>query len=263
MSAVELFRYEGAHLRTVLVESEPWFVAADACRMLSLRDTTSAMKMVHDDDKRLLHRSDTPQLFEGIAAQVQVITVVNESGMYALIFQSNKDRARDVRRWVTSEVLPSIRKTGSYGAPVLTEDEIVHRALTITQARVEALTAKVVELAASASAWNELAESTGDYSVADAAKVLSRDPSISIGRDRLFLFMSAERWLFKRDGRWRAYQAQVDCGRLAEKVGRPFWHEGRGELVAGEPTVRITPKGLAELHKRLRGTGQLALVSAL
>jgi hypothetical protein len=75
--------------------------------------------------------------------------------------------------------------------------------------------------------------------------------------------MSAERWLFKRDGRWRAYQAQVDCGRLAEKVGRPFWHEGRGELVAGEPTVRITPKGLAELHKRLRGTGQLALVSAL
>lgn len=128
-------------------------------------------------------------------------------------------------------------------------------------ARIEA-ESRARELAVPASAWNELAESAGDYEVADAAKVLSRDPAITIGRDRLFSFMAAEGWVYRGSGRrWRAYQTQVEIGRLDEKVGKPFWHEGRGERVAPDPTVRITPKGLAELHKRLGGTGQLALVS--
>jgi DNA-damage-inducible protein D len=153
------------------------------------------------------------------------------------------------------------REAEVVAAPTLSDDEIVHRALTITQQRVDALTAKVVELTAPASAWNELAESAGDYSVADAAKVLSRDPNISTGERRLFHAMSGLGWIFKRDGRWRAYQAQVECGRLVEKVAKPFWHEGRSEMVAGEPSVRITPKGLAELHRRLGGSGQLALVA--
>jgi len=68
-------------------------------------------------------------------------------------------------------------------------------------------------------------------------------------------------WVFRRDGRWKAYQTQIGNGRLAEKPARPFWHEGRGELVNGEPTVRVTPKGLAELHHRLGGAGQLARVA--
>lgn len=127
-------------------------------------------------------------------------------------------------------------------------------------ARMEA-ESRARALAAPASAWNELAESAGDYGVADAAKVLSRDPNITTGERRLFQSMSGLGWIYRRDGRWRAYQNQVDLGRLTEKVGKPFWHEGRGEMVAAEPTVRITPKGLAELHKRLGGTGQLALVA--
>lgn len=128
-------------------------------------------------------------------------------------------------------------------------------------ARIEA-EARARELAIPASAWKELAEAAGDYGVGDAAKVLSRDPAITIGRDRLFSFMAAEGWVFRRSGYWNAYQSQVDCGRLVEKVGRPYWHEGRAKLVTPNPTIRITPKGLAELHKRLGGTGQLALVAA-
>jgi len=144
----------------------------------------------------------------------------------------------------------------------MSDDELIHRALTISANRIEALKAAVVELTPPASAWNELAESTGDYAVSDAAKVLSRDPAIDIKERKLFQFMSGLGWVFRREGRWKAYRTQLDTGRLAEKVGRPFWHQGRGEMVAGEPTVRITPKGLAELHKRLGGTGQLALVAA-
>lgn len=127
-------------------------------------------------------------------------------------------------------------------------------------ARMEA-ESRARALAAPASAWNELAESAGDYGVGDAAKVLSRDPNITTGERRLFKSMAGLGWVYRCDGRWRAYQNQVELGRLTEKVGKPFWHEGRGEMVAAEPTVRITPKGLAELHKRLGGTGQLALVA--
>lgn len=120
--------------------------------------------------------------------------------------------------------------------------------------------AKARELAVPASAWNELAEATGDYGVAEAAIVLSRDPNIKTGEKRLYQFMCGLGWVRKREGRWKAYQEQIENGRLAEKVARPFWHEGRGEMVNGAPTVRVTPKGLAELHRRLGGSGQLALI---
>ena len=121
--------------------------------------------------------------------------------------------------------------------------------------------ARARELAVPASAWNELAEAAGDYSVADCAKVLSRDPKISTGERRLFTYMDSIDWLFRRDGRWRAYQAQVDNGRLVEKVGKPYVRDG--QMVNGEPTVRITPKGLAALHAKLGGTGQLELMAVV
>lgn len=122
--------------------------------------------------------------------------------------------------------------------------------------RAELAEAERDALKPSAAAWTELADAAGDYSVADAAKVLSRDPNISTGRDRLFKSMQGLSWVYRYDGHWRAYQAQVDCGRLTEKVGRPYYHAGRDELVGSEPTIRITPKGLQELHKRLGGGGQ-------
>lgn len=142
----------------------------------------------------------------------------------------------------------------------LTDDEKIHEALQISSRRVEALKAQVAELTPAASAWNELAESAGDYSVSDAAKVLSRDPNITTGRDRLFRIMQAEKWIYRSGGCWHAYQAQVDNGRLVEKVNRPYVN-GLGEMVTPEPTVRVTPKGIAALHKRLGGGGQLALIA--
>lgn len=155
------------------------------------------------------------------------------------------------------------RQAETSSPPVLTDDELIHRALEVSARRVEALKAKVAELEQPAAAWNELADAAGDYGVGDAAKVLSRDPNISIGRDRLFKTMQGLSWVYRSGGRWRAYQSQVDNGRLVEKVAKPFYHPGRDEIVAGDPTVRITPKGLAALHKQLGASGQLALVEAV
>ena len=113
-SAIVPFNFEGLPVRAVNVDDTAWIVAADVCAGLNLGDTSSALRRVEDDDKKRFRRSDTPQFFQGIAPQVQEITVVNESGLYALIFQSRTEQARKFKRWVTSEVLPSIRTNGSY-----------------------------------------------------------------------------------------------------------------------------------------------------
>jgi anti-repressor protein len=71
--------------------------------------------------------------------------------------------------------------------------------------------------------------------------------------------MQAFGWIYRRHGRWRAYQRRVDTGWLTEKVGKPYVRNG--EMCVGDPTVRITPKGLAALHNCLGGSGQLALMA--
>lgn len=258
MSDLELFTYsDDTPIRAMRDGAgEPLFVASDVAHALGYRDAWNLVRRLDEDEKGTQSVS-TP-------GGEQNVTVITESGLYVAILGSQVPQARDFKRWVTRVVLPQIRRTGSYAAPAqLPSKKELAQWVVEAEDRAERAEAQVKELSVPASAWNELAEAQGDYSVADAAKVLSRDPNINIGRDRLFTFMQGMHWVYKPRGqRWRAYQDQVDLGRLTEKVARPFWHEGRGEMVAGEPTVRVTPKGLAELHKRLGGAGQLAVVAA-
>ena len=115
-----------------------------------------------------------------------------------------------------AEVAPTTRAAPQTYAAALRELATEVEARELAEARARELKA------VPASAWNELAEAAGDYSVADAAKVLSRDSQISTGERRLFDFMAGIDWVFRRDGRWRAYQTQVNNGRLVEKVGKPY-----------------------------------------
>lgn len=113
-----------------------------------------------------------------------------------------------------------------------------------------------------ADSWDILASGEGDLSVADAAKILSRDPAIRVGRDRLFDQMAGDGWVYRQrsDGRWRAYQTQVDTGRLSE-LPQTYTHPKTKETSVGSPQVRVTVKGLHELHRRLGGVRQLQIPS--
>lgn len=261
MSAdLQLFKFEHQPVRVILINDEPHFVARDICTALGLNNLSMAIGRL-DADEKGVNSIDTP----GGAQQMATVT---ESGMYALVLRSDKKEAARFRRWVTHKVLPEIRRTGSYSvmpaAPVaLPSKKELAQWVVEAEERAELAEAKVAVLTAPASAWNELAEAQGDWAVSDAAKVLSRDPHIDIKERALFAYMAGLEWVFKRDGRWKAYRAQLDTGRLAEKVGRPFWHAGREEMVNGDATVRITPKGLQELHRRLGGSGQLELMAAV
>lgn len=109
MNAMQVFNYEGNKVRTVMKDGEPWWVLRDACQALGIsKHRDMAAKL--DADERASTKMDTP-------GGAQNITIINESGLYHLIFHSNKPDANRFRRWVTHEVLPTIRKTGSYSQP--------------------------------------------------------------------------------------------------------------------------------------------------
>lgn len=98
-----------ASVRMQMVDGEPWFAAKDLCELLGLDNSRQAVSRLDDDEKGVIS-SDT-------LGGKQELTFVSESGMYALIFQSRKPQARAFRKWVTGEVLPSLRKYGYYVAP--------------------------------------------------------------------------------------------------------------------------------------------------
>ena len=106
MSDLKVFAYGEQQVRTVLSEGEPWWVLTDVCRVLGLKRADSTARKLDDDEKGT-------HLVSTLRGKQQVITV-NESGLYAVILRSDKPEAKKFKRWVTHEVLPSIRQTGAY-----------------------------------------------------------------------------------------------------------------------------------------------------
>lgn len=147
--------------------------------------------------------------------------------------------------------------------PALPQD--YEEALTslLAEVRAHKLTkARVAELEPAASAWGALVEATGDYSVADAAKMLSRDPGIQIGQNTLFRWLGKHGWLYRRGDEWHPYQEKVDAGLVTLKANRPYWDSKRGVGVLPAPTVRITAKGVQKLYTLLGGMDALVEVAS-
>lgn len=118
MNNLQVFNYNGNEVRTIQKDGEPWWVLKDVCGILGIskyRDTASRL----DEDERGSVRVDTP-------GGEQEMTVINESGLYNVILRSDKPEAKPFRKWVTSEVLPSIRKHGVYMTPETLEQAILN-----------------------------------------------------------------------------------------------------------------------------------------
>lgn len=111
MNDLQIFRNsEFGNIRTVTINGEPWFVGKDIAEALGYKEPTKAAREKVDEEDRGVSKIDTP-------SGIQNMTVINESGLYSLILSSKLPNAKKFKRWVTSEVLPAIRKTGHYEAP--------------------------------------------------------------------------------------------------------------------------------------------------
>lgn len=134
------FTYEGTPVRTVIIDGEPWFVLADLCRILDLANPSMVAERIEPD------ALSTAEVIDSMR-RTQQARIVSESGMYEVIFLSRKPEARAFRRWVTTDLLPTVRKTGGYGAkPALSGPELLAHAVLEAQQMIEAKDQQIAQL---------------------------------------------------------------------------------------------------------------------
>ena len=159
MEELKLFNNpEFGTIRVVTVECEPWLVGKDVATALGYSNTKDALSAhVDDEDKRVIQRSENTTL----EIPNRGLTIINESGLYSLVLSSKLPTVKKFRRWVTSEILPSIRKTGGYiqGQQELSPEELMAKALLVAQKTLEARDKRIADL----SSQNEIMKPKADY----------------------------------------------------------------------------------------------------
>lgn len=129
MSSIELFRNESfGEIRTLLIEDEVWFVGKDVAEALGYERPDNAIRNHIDEEDKLMHQISA-------SGQSRKMVIINESGLYSLILSSKLPQAKEFKRWVTNDILPSIRKNGGYisNQENLTQEEILAKALIVAQ----------------------------------------------------------------------------------------------------------------------------------
>lgn len=141
MNNIQIFKYEDNDVRTVDLNGEPWFVGKDVAAVLEYSNPRKALADHVDQEDKGVTKCDT-------LGGVQELTIINESGLYSLILSSKLPTAKQFKRWVTSEVLPSIRKNGGYiaGQEQLTPSELMAKALLVANKTLAEREARISEL---------------------------------------------------------------------------------------------------------------------
>lgn len=141
MNNIQIFKYENNDVRTVEMNDEPWFVLKDVCGVLGLSNHKVTAQRLDRDEVSQTYLTDS-------IGRKQETTVINESGLYSVILRSDKPEAKPFRKWVTSEVLPSIRKNGGYiaGQEQMTPEELMAKALLVANKTLAERDARISEL---------------------------------------------------------------------------------------------------------------------
>jgi len=197
MMNLEVFNYENSSVRVVMINKEPWFVVRDVIGHLGLGNVTEAMRRLDEDEFSSTEVTDS-------LGRSQETYVVNEPGLYNLILGSRKQEAKRFKRWVTHEVLPSIRNHGMYATPqaieaMLQDPDTMIQTLQALKAEREQRQAleRQVELDKPRVLFSQAVESSEDsILIGDLAKIL-RQNGIDVGQNRLFQWMRNNGYLIK------------------------------------------------------------------
>ena len=232
MNELKIFSNEEfGEVRTIEIDGEPWFVGKDVALRLGYRDTSDALKNhVDDEDKLTRCFADSGQNRE--------MYIINESGLYSLVLSSKLESARKFKRWITSEVIPQIRKTGAYHTPKTYAEAL--RALADEAEKAEALKKQNQLMQPKAEFFDAVTDSKTAIPIGDVAKILD----IGIGRNKLFEFLR-EKNILTSDN--RPYQRYIDAGyfRVIEQK-----YEVNGEVRINIKTL-VFQKGIDWIRKQL------------
>lgn len=216
--------FEGHRVRVVMIDGEPWFVGKDVCETLGIANHNDALGRLDDDERQGVGITDP-------LGNRQTATAINESGLYSLILTSRKPEAKKFKKWVTSEVLPEIRKTGSFGAIDMRDPKQLAAAaaqlVQITQEQkviIQEQKEKIATLEPKAVAFDSFLNEGGTFGFQEAATQLNmRD-------DTLIDFLIKIQWIH-REGM-----------RANLKARKPAQRDGYVTARKGHP--RLTAKGL-------------------
>lgn len=205
MNNLQIFNSpEFGQVRIVQQNGEPWFVGKDIADILGYSNSSKAIPQHVDEEDRQKQNLPTAQNGKLVAAS----WLINESGLYSLILSSKMPKAKEFKRWVTSEVIPAIRKTGGYiaGSENMTDAEIMAKAVLVAQSTIQQRDQRIKELESDVAAAkpkvlfaDAVSASDSTILIGDLAKILKQNGH-PIGQKRLFCWMREQGYLIKRAG---------------------------------------------------------------
>ena len=237
---------ETNRVRVTMRDNGPWFVLRDVCDVLGLGSAANVPGRLDPDEKGTM--------IVKTLGGAQEVTIVSESGLYALVLTSRKPGAKLFRRWVTGEVIPALRKRGFYSIPgtelhsdvtsALADPRVLQRLLLENAGERIRLEERVHALEPKADALDRISGTTGSLCLTDAAKALGQAPK------RLIDLLSERAWIFRRTGtgRWVGYQSKVAAGLLEHRVTVIARSDVGTRMVE---QVLITPRGIVKLSEML------------
>ena len=241
MSNIRIFNYNSVEVRTIQKDGEPWFVLRDVCNVLGLGTPARVAERLDTDEVSQTHITDS-------MGRQQETTIINESGLYNVILRSDKPEAKPFRKWVTSEVLPTIRRHGMYATPDTVEkmladpDTTIKLLETIKQERAArmALEAKAEADKPKVLFADAVSASHTSILVGDLAKLL-RQNGVDIGQNRLFSFLREKGYLCSQGERYNLpTQRSMDRGWFQVKETTINQPNGSVRITR---TVKVTGKG--------------------
>lgn len=241
MNELKIFNYEDKEIRTKIINEEIWFVGKDVAEILGYKDTKDALKRhVDEDDKLTGCFTDS--------GQKRAMYIINESGLYSLILSSKLEGAKKFKKWVTSEVLPTIRKHGAYMTndtleKALTSPEFLIQLATnlkIEKEKNKMLTDKIETDRPKIIFAEALEISNNNILIGDLAKILKQN-GIDIGQNRLFEYLRKNGYLCSRGEQYNSpTQKSLELGLFEVKTRTINNPDGSVRVTR---TTKVTPKG--------------------
>lgn len=234
MNELQVFSFESNSVRALERDGQAWFVAKDAAKTLGYKNPRDAISKHVDEEDKEVAKCDT-------LGGKQDIAIINESGLYCLVLSSKLPSAKKFKRWVTSEVLPALRKTGQYQVKELSGQELMAKALIEAQSVLAAKDKQIEEMKPKVVFADAVATSHTSILVGELAKILKQN-GIDMGQKRLFAWLRENGFLIKRKGTDYNMPTQkaMDLGLFEIKEGS--YVNGSGVNITTK-TPKVTGKG--------------------
>lgn len=187
-------KQEFGAIRTTVQNGEPWFIANDVLRILAVSNSKDALRTLDDDEKTGVDIIDPH-------GRLQKTNCISEAGLYSIILRSRKPEAKAFKRWITHEVIPSIRKTGGYieGQEHMSDADLMAKALLVAQRQIEQRDKQLQEMQPKALFADSVCASSTSILIGELAKILKQN-GVATGQNKLFAWMRDNGYLIRRKG---------------------------------------------------------------